>query len=178
MKDKNVFEKARMNAVLIPLAGFIAAAALIPAVISAAAYFGAFTYLSDKESGSDPVFEEPEKPEYSLDIETVNENPLSVVEIEVVKFKSGDDKTVSYKIDLKNESEAFAKIKEVRCMIYGNGRCVKSSSLANGLTLDGGGSKTLSGTAEAEGADAFIFYVSWEDENGASADTYYTVNKE
>ena len=47
MKDKDIFEKARMRTVIIPIAGFITAAATVLLVIFSAAYFGAFNVMKE-----------------------------------------------------------------------------------------------------------------------------------
>ena len=177
MRDKNVFEKARMNGVLIPLAGFIGAAALILAVIITAACFGAFTGISDKAPEKTADFEKPEIPEYDHVLETVNENPESEAAIQIIEFSFSDDGNVSYKLKLVNDGGAAAKIKDVRCMIYEKEKCIKSSTLAGDLTLEGGSFIELSGSDEAKSADAVIFYASWEDRYGAAADTYTVCKK-
>ncbi len=171
MRDKNVFEKARMNYVLIPLAGFAAAAALILAAIFAAAYFGAFTRLSDKENEGPPVFSEPEKPEFDYGIETVNENTSADAQIQVSSFKRTDD-GVSYEIFVINEGDTALTVKDVRCMLYSGDICIKSSSLSSQLILDERSGVRMLGKENTADADAVIFYVSWEDENGANASTY------
>ena len=47
MKKTDVFEKASMPGIVIPLAGFIAAASLLLLIVFAAAYGGAFTQMSE-----------------------------------------------------------------------------------------------------------------------------------
>lgn len=177
MKDKNVFEKARMNGVLIPLAGFVAAAALILAVIFISAYFGAFTGLSDERKEQSAEFEEPAPPSYDYGIETVNEEPEVEVEIQILEFTSSDDGDVSYRLKLVNNNGTPAKVIDARCMMYEKEKCVKSSTLADGITINGGGFSELSGAEKTDGADTVIFYVSWEDQYGAKADTYTVCNK-
>ena len=177
MKDKNVFEKARMNGVLIPLAGFVAAAALILAVIFISAYFGAFTGLSDKEQEHSAEFEEPAPPSYDYGIETVNEEPEVEVEIRILEFTSSDDGDVSYKLKLVNNNGTSAKVTDARCMMYEKEKCVKSSTLAKDITLEGGTFAELSGVEKTDGADTVIFYVSWEDQYGSKADAYTVCKK-
>lgn len=177
MKDKSIFEKARMNAVLIPAACFIASAALILAVIFAAAYFGGFTRLSDRDDASGAEFRQPDAPEYDYGIETVNEDPEARLEIYVLMFTASDNGAVDYKFNIVNESGAAATVKDARCMIYSKGQCVRSGTLASGIRLNGHSYKEISGHADAEGADTVIFYVSWRDDNGASADTYKVCEK-
>lgn len=166
-----------MNGVLIPLAGFIAAAALILAVLLISAAFGAFTGLSDREPERTAVFEEPERPGYSYGIETLNEHPESEVDIRILEFSVSADTGVSYKLDLENKSGAPAKITDARIMVYEKEKCVKSGTLADGITLEAGNFIELSGSDKTDGADAVIFYVSWEDSYGARADTYTVCKK-
>lgn len=176
MKDKNVFEKAKMNTVLIPLAGFIAAAALILAVTLTAAYSGAFTRLSDRENEQSVRFDLPDQPEYDYGIETVENTANTVIEIYMIDFEVSDG-TVYYEFNIVNESDETAKIKDVRCMIYSNGTCVKSSTLAADLTLDMHNYKHISGKVSAVDADSAVIYVSYNDLQGGTADAYTVCKK-
>ena len=162
MKDKNVFEKARMKAVLIPLAGFIAAAALILAVIFAASYFGAFTQLSDKETPAEPGFTEPEKPEFDYGVDTAKEGGSSSVYIHVTNIKNTDG-VVGYKIALANERDNDVYVKDVRCMFYSGQNCIKSISISAPFTLDAGKTVFISGDEEIKDADTAVFYASFTD---------------
>ena len=63
MKDKDIFEKARMRTVIIPIAGFITAAATVLLVIFSAAYFGAFNVMKETTATRAPEFDPPEEPD-------------------------------------------------------------------------------------------------------------------
>lgn len=159
MKDKNVFEKARMNTVLIPLAGFIAAAALILAVIFAASFFGAFTSVPDEKNANEPSFTEPETDEFDYGINNATDDGPVRINAEDLKENGG---IISYIASLSNESDEDAFIKDVRCMLYSGKKCIKSSSVCAPFTLTGKTTVFLSGDDESNDADAVVFSVSWE----------------
>ena len=174
MKDKNVFEKARMNTVLIPLAGFIAAAALILAVVFAASCFGAFAYIADSYSEKEPSFAEPEKPGFDYGISNAEESGPVYINADDLKENDG---VISYIASLSNESDKDAYIKDVRCMLYSGEKCIKSSSVSAPFTLTGRTTVFLSGDGESSGADTVVFYVSWDDGSGATHGAYAVCKK-
>ncbi len=176
MKNSGIFEKARMNSILIPTAGAVIAAALVLFAVFSAAYFGAFVSAEGQgEESLKTSFDEPEEPAYDYKIKTVNENPQSNVGIYIYTFKEKKG-GVEYKVTVERTNAAYALLRDVRCMLYKDDICISSSTLAENIELSEKRSVTLSGNEQTQDADAVIFYITWEDEQGKTA-SKYTVKK-
>lgn len=178
MKDS--FEKARMNGVLIPVAGAVIAAALVLFAIFSAAYFGAFTKMSGEETTAAVGFDEPDKPVYGFDLKpnkSDSDGMTSDVKISISSFvgKTFETKNdgISYELDLMNASDTPATVVDLRCMLYKNDICIGSSIISSGLLLNDKGKRVLlSGTEKTKDADTVVFYVKWEEESGAQQSAY------
>jgi hypothetical protein len=171
----NRFEKARMNGILIPVAGAVIAAALVLFVVFAAAYFGAFTKMTDEETKSAAEFEEPDRLSYGYNF-TAASGDRDRMSSDLKLCVGSLDRTdggVSYELLLKNQSKTPATVVDLRCMLYKNDVCIGSSLMSSGLVItQDDGEVHLSGKENAKDADTVVFYVKWEEEGGLSADGY------
>ena len=171
MKTDGIFEKARLSSILIPVAGAVVAAALVLFAVFVAAYFGAFVSMEGQQDELTVGFDEPDQPSYNYKIKTVNESPASSVGIYVNSF-SKKDGVVEYKVVIERMNVSSAFITDVRCMLYKDDVCIKSSTLANRIDLSEEKSVTLSGKEQTDDADAAVFFVQWEDSEGKQASKY------
>jgi hypothetical protein len=175
MKTDGIFEKARLTSVLIPVAGAVIAAALVLFAVFSAAYFGAFTSMEGQQDELTVGFDEPRMPEFDYKIKTVNENPASSIGIYVNTFNKKDG-GIEYKIVIERMNTAAAIVTDARCMLYKDDVCIKSSTLANRIDLTEEKTVTLSGKEKTDDADAAVFFVIWEDEQGRQASKYIVKN--
>lgn len=180
MRNDGIFEKARMNGILIPVAGAVIAAALVLFAVFTAAYFGAFTTVNDEETSRQVEFEEPDKPTYGFHLKPNKGDAASMtsdVRINIISFvgKTFETKNdgIGYEIGLINQSDTPATVVDLRCMLYKDDICIGSSIISSGLLLDEKGKYVnLSGTEKTKDADTVVFYVQWEEESGAQQSTY------
>ncbi len=171
MKTDGIFEKARLNSILIPAAGAIIAAALVLLAVFSAAYCGAFAGMEGQGETQPVGSDEPSSPSYGYGIKTVDEHPDSEVMIYVNSLKNKDG-GIEYRITVEKTGEGAAYIKDLRCMLYNGDVCINSSTIADTVDFSEFNSVTLSGREEAKEADAVVFYVLWEDENGSRGSSY------
>lgn len=171
MKDKDIFEKARMNSVIIPIAGFVAAAAVVLLVIFTAAYFGAFNSMKEAVETKAPEFDVPAEPEVTFDVPVIDMHPSVYLKLSIVEFRSSNG-TVSFSVRLKNDYEETAFVRSVRCILYKDNNNVGSYDIGGGFELKGKSNVVLSGKEKLAGADCVLFYVHWTDAEGREASTY------
>ncbi|MBO4500614.1 MAG: hypothetical protein J5760_00125 [Clostridia bacterium] len=185
--EKNSYEKTKMASYVIPLCGFICAAAVILAALLIAAYAGAFGKTLDTtvpegsaefSAPSDPTPSKPQLPE------PIDEDPAGDVFIYKAAVKVEPDSfDLNYIIDYDITLQASGgreplTVTSVKCSIYSGAEYISAVLLADEFTIITGSGKQLSGTAIA-GAHGdgirlinnAVIYVEWEDEDGRRGST-------
>ena len=172
MKDNSIFEKARMNTAVIPLAGFIIAAALALFIIFTAAYAGAFTTAKEDVVTRQPSFEEPEMPVAEYGLSTVDEHPSVYLNISLLNGLVRSNGKIKFRLQIQNPYNDTAHVEEVRCLLYKDGKSVGSFLISEAFDMGHNDSVILSGTEDDHGGYAALFYISWTDQNGLRASRY------
>lgn len=176
MKDKDIFEKARMRTVIIPIAGFITAAATVLLVIFSAAYFGAFNVMKETTATRAPEFDPPEEPDMSFYIPVVDMNPSVYLKLTTVEFRTSNG-TVRFKVRLKNETDTKAHVDHVRCVMYKDGQSIISYVLGSDFNIDPHSDIIVSGSERIGDADSVLFDALWRDPEGRAASGYIVAGK-
>lgn len=175
MKDDRIFEKAAMDRVILPLAGFAASSALVLLIVFFASYCGAFTQMKGAVHVNEPSFTEPDKPNADGFEYDYNDGVRTEVELRISSLRYGNG-TVRYDFKLENTGEQRAVIKSVNCSLYTDGIAVGSYVLCNSFELLPKSGTAISGSRQTNGSDTATFTVTWEDEYGAKASKTFTTN--
>lgn len=156
-----------MPGIVIPLAGFIAAASLLLLIVFAAAYGGAFTQMSEGGQEQKTAFNAPDPPDKTYPKNELDESPKAQITVTIKKFSAGNG-MLSYEIKLMNQSAYDAAVQYVNCVFYKDGVSVGSCILSDEMLLDSRRVVNLSGTEKTNGADSATLTVKWTDEDGRS----------
>lgn len=179
--EKKSYEKTKMASYVIPLCGFICAAAVILTALLIAAYAGAFgktldtTVPEGSAEFSAPADPTPYKPQLP---ENVDEDPAGDVFIYNATVKAGvDSSKTNYVVDYDITLQASGgreplTVTTLKCSLYSGAEHIADVLLSDGFSIITGSGKQLSGTAVIDGKGNMrtinnaIVYVEWEDEDG------------
>ena len=173
-------EKARMRSLILALAGFITAAAVIAAVLFACARAGILRESGERTSNtSETAFSEPPEPEEIFKFEPIDEGSEAVLSVINSEFRKVDDGSAYVRLIAMNQGNTVIKVRKASCILYDRkGRCVGQYILSEDYILystlvsygDGIGELSTSARIDVpqETADA-KFYIEWEDYKGRCA---------
>lgn len=150
----NSYEKAKLNGIIVPLAGAVAFGALVLAIVFTAAFAGAFSgdYRYDPESGSAYLESSPDPLPGRPEVELIDGSYYGKDYIVTATYTPNGD-NLYYNVALNNRESADVTVDSVSIECYSGAEFIKRSVIAVDVLIKSRERSALGGSIYAPGCD-------------------------